>query len=178
MEIRTERLRLRPFAAADLPAYAALNGDAEVMRWLGGPRGTGETQAEMEHNNRTLAGDGYGKVAVERLGDGALLGMCGLSVEPWYPDDLEIGWRLARAHWGQGYATEAARAWLGHAFAGLGVARVISVSDVPNLRSLRVMERLGMQLDHEAELEIDGDRFAALVYAIDATAHAASTRPG
>ncbi len=71
-------------------------------------------------------------------------------------------------HWGRGYATEAAHAWIEHAFKTLRAARVISVSDVPNQRSIAVMKRLGMKLNHTSELEIDGVRFEAVIYAIDA----------
>ena len=110
----------------------------------------------------------YGKVAIERRSDGAFIGSCGLSVEQWYPDDLEIGWRLLREHWRHGYATEAAHAWIGHAFSTLGAARVISVSDVPNQRSIAVMQRLGMKQHELTELEIDGDKFEAVIYAINA----------
>ncbi|HEV2895474.1 MAG TPA: GNAT family N-acetyltransferase, partial [Actinomycetota bacterium] len=98
--------------------------------------------------------------------DGVFLGMCGLHHQDWYPDDLELGWRLARRHWGHGYATEAATAWLGHAFERLGRSRVISVTEYENRRSLAVMGRLGMVFDHEAELEEDGATFQAVVYVI------------
>ncbi|MDN5785497.1 GNAT family N-acetyltransferase [Pseudorhodobacter sp.] len=166
MELLTERLRLRAFEPADQLANIAMNLQSEVMRWLGGPRSADKTLAETEYNNRTLGEFGYGKVAVERRADGAFLGVCGLSIEDWYPDDLEIGWRLLPIHWGQGYATEAAKAWIAHAFSTLNSARVISISDVPNQRSIAVMERLGMKLDHTGELEIDGDRFEAVVYVL------------
>jgi len=79
-----------------------------------------------------------------------------------------VAWRLAREHWGRGYATEAATAWLDHAFGTLQLPRVISMTDPPNLRSLAVMRRLGMVFDHEAEIEDMGMVFQAVVYAITA----------
>ena len=85
-----------------------------------------------------------------------------------YPDDLEVAWRLAHRYWGHGYATEAATAWLDHAFDELGVARVISITDRPNVRSLAVMRRLGMTFDHEAEVEDDGVLFEAVIHSITA----------
>jgi RimJ/RimL family protein N-acetyltransferase len=94
--------------------------------------------------------------------------MCGLHHLQSYPNDVEVAWRLARKHWGQGYATEAATGWLDHAFGALGLPRVISITEPPNLRSLAVMRRLGMVFDHEAEVEEDGVVFQALVYAITA----------
>ncbi len=165
--LRTERLILRPFQAEDLPVYAAMNADPEVMRYLGGPLKRHDSDAHALGANMSLTANGFGKVAVERAADEAFLGMCGLSVEPWYPDDLEIGWRLGQRYWHQGYATEAARAWLAYAFSALGRERVISVCDVPNVASITVMKRLGMTWDHEAQLSDGGDEFAAVVYSIN-----------
>ncbi|OEO32694.1 GNAT family N-acetyltransferase [Devosia insulae DS-56] len=167
--LRTERLNLRTFTEADLPLYAALNADLEVMRFLGGV-GLSREQSDgiASGAQRSFATTGIGKIAVERASDGAFLGMCGLSVEPWYPDDLEIGWRLARRHWGHGYASEAAAAWIGYAFDTLKAPRVISVTDVPNQRSIAVMQRIGLSLDHYADLADGDDAFAAVIYATNA----------
>mgnify|MGYP000694563079 CR=1 FL=1 len=87
---------------------------------------------------------GAGMVAVERRADGQFLGGVGLSVVPWYPDDLQLGWRLVPAHWGHGYATEAAALALRHAFAHLHLRQVVSFTVPANRRSRAVMERLGM----------------------------------
>ena len=92
--------------------------------------------------------------------------MCGLHHLDWYPDDIEIGWRLAREHWGHGYATEAANAWLDFAFTKFNLPRVISVTDAPNKRSIAVMQRLGMVVDHYATLVDGGHTFEAVVHAI------------
>jgi RimJ/RimL family protein N-acetyltransferase len=92
--------------------------------------------------------------------------MCGLHHQRSYPEDVEVAWRLAREHWGHGYATEAATGWLDHGFGTLNLPRVISITDAPNLRSLAVMRRLGMVFDHEAEIEDMGVVFQAVVYAI------------
>jgi RimJ/RimL family protein N-acetyltransferase len=75
---------------------------------------------------------------------------------------------MARAHWGQGYATEAASAWLEHGFTTLGLPRIISVTDPANKRSVAVMHRLGMVFDHHAELEYEGSTFLAVVHALTA----------
>ncbi len=137
------------------------------MRYLGGPISSAESDRQALGANDSLRRNNYGKVAVERLSDRAFVGMCGLSREHWYPDDLEIGWRLLPEFVGHGYASEAARAWVHHAFSRLDVRRVISIADVPNHRSIAVMQRLGMQFDHRAELEDNGERFEAVVYALD-----------
>ena len=167
--LTTPRLVLRAFRRDDLPHYAELNADLEVMRYLGGVL-TRESSDQMAvWAQERHAREGTGLLAIERRADGAFLGMCGLHVlRDWYPDDIEIGWRLARAHWGQGYATEAATAWLEHGFSTLGLARVISVTDPPNTRSLAVMHRLGMVLDHHADLEYEGQTFRAVIHATNA----------
>lgn len=169
--LRTERLILRPFRAEDLPVFAAMNADPEVMKYLGGHALTrAQSDAMAQDITRASEATGYGKLAVERASDGVFLGMCGLSRESWYPDDLEIGWRLARPHWGQGYATEAAWAWMAYGFKQLRLNRIISIADVPNARSIAVMKRLGMTWDHDAELADGEETFAATIYAIGAGA--------
>ena len=107
-------------------------------------------------------------MAVERREDGAFLGMCGLHHQESFPDDVEVAWRFAREHWGHGYATEAATAWLDHAFGPMDLPRVISMADRPNVRSIAVMKRLGMTFDHEAEIVDEGTTFQADVYSITA----------
>ncbi len=171
--LETARLVLRPFTPADRDAYVALNADPLVRRYLGGVLTPAESEAEMAEITDFFGRRGLGMVPVMRKADGAFLGTCGLSYTPWYPD-LEIGWRLSPAHWGHGYATEAAQAWRDHAFGTLGVARLISVADAPNVASHRVMARLGMRLDHEALLEDGGETFAAHVYALEAADWAAA----
>ncbi len=165
--IETPRLLLRTFRPSDLPVYAALNADPEVMRYLGGVISTAESDDIAAWAQETHATERLGLLAVERRADGVFLGMCGLHHVTWYPD-IEIGWRLARDYWGNGYATEAAAAWLAYGFQTLALPRVISIADVPNSRSIAVMQRLGMTLDHETELEEDGEKFDAAVYAITA----------
>jgi RimJ/RimL family protein N-acetyltransferase len=166
--LTTPRLVLRPFRADDLPVYAALNADAEVVEFLGGPLTRDGSDGIATWANGLFEAEGIGLLAVERREDGAFLGMCGLHHLEAYPDDVEVGWRLAREHWGHGYATEAATAWLEHAFGAMRLPRVISVTDPPNVRSLAVMHRLGMRYDHEAEIEVDGERFRAVIHAVTA----------
>lgn len=164
----TARLRLRPFRDDDLPAFAALNADPRVMEFLGGrPMSREASDAMARWANRLHAEEGIGLLAVERRADGALLGMCGLHHLDWFPGDVEIGWRLAPEHWGNGYASEAAAAWLGYGFGELGLPRVVSTTDPPNARSIAVMHRLGMTFAGEAEGEEDGERFPVVVHAID-----------
>jgi len=162
----TERLTLRTFREDDLPLYAALNADPEVVEHLGGALSREGSDEIAAYANHLWARRGFGLLAVERTADGTFLGMCGIHILASYPDDLEAGWRLARGHWGHGYATEAAAAWVRMAFEDHGAERVISVSDPPNRRSIAVMERLGMTFDHEADIDEHGDRFHAVVHSI------------
>jgi RimJ/RimL family protein N-acetyltransferase len=96
--------------------------------------------------------DGFGLFAIERRQDGRLLGFVGAMMLPWAPDPYpEIGWRLAREGWGQGYATEAAREAMRFAFDDVGSDALVSYTTVTNVRSRRVMEKLGMaRLDDTA----------------------------
>jgi RimJ/RimL family protein N-acetyltransferase len=167
--LRTPRLHLRTFRQDDLPLYAALNADPRVVEWLGGVALSREESDEIaEYAQELFVAEGVGLLAVERWRDGAFLGMCGLHRLATFPDDIEIAWRLAYEHWGHGYATEAATAWLAHAFDALGLQRVISITDPQNVRSLGVMRRLGMSFEQQTEVEEDGLVFQAVVYAITA----------
>jgi RimJ/RimL family protein N-acetyltransferase len=138
----TPRLRLRPWRDADLAPFAALNADPEVMAHFPAPL----TRAESD----ALAARGWGLWAVEVPGGCAFAGYVGLAeprFEASFTRCLEIGWRLARAQWGRGYATEGARAALRFAFDELGRDEVVSFTTVANARSRAVMERLGMRRD-------------------------------
>ena len=175
--LTTPRLRLRTYRRSDLPRFAALNADPEVMKTLGGVALTRQHSDEIAAwAQQCFATEGVGLLAVERREDAAFLGMCGLHHQQAYPDDLEIAWRLAYEHWGRGYATEAARAWLDHGFEHVGMPRVISITDRPNLRSLAVMRRLGMTFDHEAVVEDDGVTHDAVVHVLTAEQWESSRR--
>ena len=95
-----------------------------------------------------MAEQGYGFWPVEVIGGAPFIGIVGLSnpdfEAPFLPA-VEIGWRLAAEHWGHGYATEAARAVLAYGFERLGLAEIVSFTTTANVRSRRVMEKLGMR---------------------------------
>ena len=97
--------------------------------------------------------------AAERKSGGVFVGMVGLQrfrgAGPLGPC-VEIGWRLAREHWGMGYATEAARAWLAHGFDALGLPEIVAFTNAGNARSLAVMARLGMRCDPGRDFEHPG----------------------
>ncbi|TDD45117.1 N-acetyltransferase [Kribbella antibiotica] len=164
----TERLILRPFQDIDRESWAALNSDPDVMRYIGGPMTREAADREAAGINQQWESERFGFLAVERAVDGVFLGAAGLSREPWYPDTLEVGWRLAREYWGHGYATEAAAHWLAYGFTELKLPKINSVTDTPNERSIAVMRRLGMTFDHTADLDFDGESFNATIYSMTA----------
>ena len=153
---QTARLALRAWREEDQPVFAAMNADARVMEFYPAPLTDAESQALMERIRDEFSTDGFGLYAVERLSDNELLGYVGLhrvTSSGGLEGQIEIGWRLRRDAWGQGYATEAARACIAHA-AKLGIPELISFTYVGNRRSLNVMKRLGMEyaweFDHPA----------------------------
>ncbi|MGH9090566.1 MAG: GNAT family N-acetyltransferase [Acidimicrobiales bacterium] len=148
--LETERLVLRRWEARDLAPFAALNGDPETMRYFPEPL---TPEASDDLVRRIEAGferHGMGHWAVELAATGSFLGAIGLSVvQPVLPfaPAVEVGWRLDRRYWGRGYATEAGREALRHAFEGRGVHEVVSFTAAVNRPSQAVMERLGMHRD-------------------------------
>ena len=123
-ELRTPRLLLRPWRNVDLAPFAALNADPEVRRWFEGTLTREESDAQAARHQEHIATHGFGFWAVEVPGTAPFIGSVGLRhvsfAAPFVPA-VEIGWRLARAHWSRGYATEAARATLAHAFGPLNL---------------------------------------------------------
>lgn len=150
--MNTERLRLRAWRDEDLPVFAALNADPQVMRYFPAPLSAEASRTQAAAFRRFMQQHGWGLWAVERPGIAPFIGFVGLAQ---VGDDLplapcvEIGWRLAAAHWGQGFASEAARAALQHAFTQLQLPEVVSFTATVNLPSRRVMERIGMHCADE-----------------------------
>lgn len=176
--IETERLSVRPLRLEDAPDLAAAYADPETVRYLGD--GSTATLAEVEERiafwlTRWDA-NGLGLCALERREDGRVLGRAGFLVwdtAVWEPStfaeageraQVEIGWTLAREHWGHGYATEAALALRDWAIAERGLTRLISLIRPGNEASIRVAERIGER--HEGDVVMEG--LPALLYALDA----------
>ena len=155
-ELRTPRLLLRPWRDTDLAPFAALNADPAVRRWFAGTLTRGESDASAARLQNHITAHGFGFWAVEAPGTAPFIGFVGLQhvvfAAPFAPA-VEIGWRLARVQWGQGYATEAARAALAHAFGPLGLPEVVSFAVPGNWASRRVMERIGMTHDPAHDFE-------------------------
>jgi RimJ/RimL family protein N-acetyltransferase len=150
--LSTPRLVLRAWRAADLRPFAALNADPEVMRHFPACLSQAASERLAERIAAGIAARGFGLWALEVPGVAAFIGFLGLSVPAFAPPFesaaapcVEIGWRIARRHWGQGYASEAGRAVLGHAFETLMLPEVVAFTVPANVRSLAVMRRLGMR---------------------------------
>ncbi|MFD7707059.1 GNAT family N-acetyltransferase [Streptomyces sp. NPDC059785] len=153
-EIHTPRLLLRRWTDDDLVPLAEIHADPAVMRWIGdgSVRDLERTAADIERWEEEWDEEGFGLFAVELLGSGELAGFTGLSVPEFLPEVLpavEIGWRLGRQFWGQGYASEAAHAALEFALQDRGLDRVVSIARVGNNASVNVMRKLGMTLERE-----------------------------
>ncbi|MER5768945.1 GNAT family N-acetyltransferase [Streptomyces sp. NPDC001985] len=171
-EIRTPRLLLRRWHDDDLVPMSEINADPEVMEWIGDGsvldlEGTADA---IERWEEEWDEEGFGLFAVELLASGELIGFAGLSVPEFLPEVLpavEIGWRLGRSFWGQGYASEAAHASLEFALQDRGLDRVISIARPGNDASENVMRKLGMGRVGEATHPRYG--FPLVIHAIDLT---------
>jgi RimJ/RimL family protein N-acetyltransferase len=151
--LETERLRLRMFRESDLDAYARMSADPEVMRFIG--TGVTLSRAEAWRSMAFFLGHwelrGHGMWAIESRESGELVGRAGfLEPEGW--PGFELGWLLARPHWGRGYALEAARAALRYAGDTLHRDRVIHLIRPGNARSTKLAIALGGTLRDEIEL--------------------------
>jgi RimJ/RimL family protein N-acetyltransferase len=161
----TERTFLRHFHAADLDEMAGLFADAEVMRFGKGPQSRQWTEEWLKKCLEDYYQKwGFGLWALVHKADRRVIGYCGLTLFDNVDgrEEIEIGYRLTRPSWGQGLATEAARAVLEHAFGHLGLRRLIALIDSENHRSVRVAEKIGLR--HEKDIIFHGK--LVRVYAI------------
>lgn len=168
--LETPRLRLRRWQDEDLDGFAAVNAQPEVMRYIhdGRTLDRAATAERLAAYRRHWDAYGFGLYVVEIRETGELAGFTGLAVPTFLPEIMpavEIGWRLGRAHWGRGLATEAAQAVVAHARAELGLRRLVSIHVVGNEASARVMVKLGMSLERETVQPDTGRRVR--VYAMD-----------
>jgi RimJ/RimL family protein N-acetyltransferase len=156
--IRSARLLLRPWQPQDFAAYAALNADPRVRQFFATVLSREESDVELATFQQRFANEGFGMLAAELAGTKQFVGILGLQTMPYAIAGLpqpavEIGWRLAPQFWGQGLATEGARAVIDYAFRQLHLPSVVAVTTVTNRPSRRVMEKLGMQYRPELDFE-------------------------
>ncbi|MBO0822804.1 MAG: GNAT family N-acetyltransferase [Actinobacteria bacterium] len=145
--IRTDRLLMRPWQDSDREPFAALNADPETMRYFPAALTRADSDALVDVIEARFELQGFGLWALELLTSTEFIGFTGLNAKPeGLPGaaGYEIGWRLAKHAWHQGYATEAARAAVGVAFDGIGLAEIWSFTAVLNEPSQAVMRRIGM----------------------------------
>lgn len=155
-ELRTERLILRAWRASDREPFAALNADPVVMEHFPAPLSRVESDAMVDRILDRWARRRPSLWAVEVSGVAPFIGFVGLleaEFDAAFTPCVEIGWRLSARHWGQGYATEAARAALAHGFTTLALDQIVSFTAPANQRSRRVMERLGMRRDPREDFD-------------------------
>jgi RimJ/RimL family protein N-acetyltransferase len=149
-ELLTARLRLRRWGDGDVAAMTAINRDPEVTRYLNAPTHPAAVAAFLDRVRAHWDVHGFGYWAVEPRGGGELLGFAGVA-HPAFLESVahrpELGWRLARAAWGRGYATEAATAARDDALGRLGLDELISIIHPANARSRRVASKLGMSVE-------------------------------
>jgi RimJ/RimL family protein N-acetyltransferase len=145
-ELHTPRLLLRQWRDTDRRPWHALNADPEVREFLGDPLTRADADAVLNFFRADLETRDWGWWALALRDTGELIGMAGL--DPVDEDQdftgVELGWRLARSHWGRGYATEAGRAVIAHAFEVLRFPELLAITAAANSRSQSVMRRLGM----------------------------------
>ena len=155
-EVRTERLLLRAFTDDDRPAWAAIHADPRVMATLGPPLDRAGADELLDRVRARWDERGYGWWCVDL--DGTCIGAAGLATQSWTPPFsvdrfVDVGWRIASAHWGRGFAPEAAAVGVRFGFDELGLDEVIAFTAVSNHSSRRVMEKLGMVRDPAGDFD-------------------------
>jgi len=155
-ELTTDRLLMRQWRDSDREPFAALNADPAVMEHFPAPQTREMSDALIDRNIPAIDERGWGLWALEVRETGEFIGFTGLSVpsfEAHFMPAVEIGWRLAKGAWGNGYATEAARASLAHGFGQGGLHEIVSFTATTNLPSQRVMQRIGMTHDEAGDFD-------------------------
>jgi len=152
--IQTERIGLRNWQESDLDEFAAMNANSEVMRFFEKALKKEESLFLLKRLRDHFHTHGYTYFLAEKLQTKEFLGFIGLAYQTYdtpYNPFVDIGWRLKRAAWGKGYATEGAKACLDFAFDTLNLPEVYSVTPVPNKPSEKIMQKIGMQKVEEFE---------------------------
>lgn len=146
--IQTKRIGLRNWVETDLDEFAEMNADEEVMRYFYNRFDKESSKGQLQKFHDHYVAHGYTYFATEELTSRQFIGFVGLlnqTYESPFTPCVDIGWRLKKAVWGKGYATEAAQACLDFAFAELQLTEIFSITPKLNLASARVMQKIGMQ---------------------------------
>ena len=156
MELTTDRLLLRQWRESDREPFAAMNADPAVMEHFPALQTREQSDALIDRNRPAIEERGWGLWALEVRDTGEFIGFTGLSVpsfEAHFMPAVEIGWRLNKGAWGNGYATEAARASLAYGFGPAGLDEIVSFTTTTNVPSQRVMQRIGMTHDDAGDFD-------------------------
>jgi 3-dehydroquinate dehydratase / shikimate dehydrogenase len=148
--VETNRLILRHWRETDFEPFAKLNADPRVMEYFPAPFRRDETKAMLKVLKEKFQKFGYSFWATELKATQEFIGFVGLNIPGYdlpFSPCVEIGWRLSFAHWGKGYAPEAATACLEHGGRTLGLKEIVAFTAESNVRSRRVMEKIGMRYD-------------------------------
>jgi RimJ/RimL family protein N-acetyltransferase len=172
VRLETPRLLLASWREEQVPDFLAIASDPEVMRHIGPGQPWGEEQARafVQRQITREAAHGFCLWGLIERANGRLIGHCGLQ-RAGDTDELEIGWWVARDRWGQGLATEAARAVVAFAFERLRLPRLISIAQPANTGSIGVMRRLGMHFERSArhgDLGLKNPEIEIVIYALEA----------
>ena len=144
----TERLKLREWQSNDLPVFAAMNADPAVMEYFPALLNEAQSNAFIDRIRLHFENYSFGLYALERKDTGSFIGFTGLMIprfESYFTPCVEIGWRLSKENWGNGYAIEAAKACIQFGFDILQIEKIVSFTSVYNQRSEIVMKRIGME---------------------------------
>lgn len=144
--LTTQRLLIREWKESDVLPFAAMNADRQVMEYFPGILSWSETKDLLARIATHIKQHQFGLWAVELKNSGEFIGFIGLNIPQFsthFTPCIEIGWRLAQSYWGKGLATEGAEAVLAYGFNQLKLAEIVSFTAKTNLRSRRVMEKLG-----------------------------------
>jgi RimJ/RimL family protein N-acetyltransferase len=155
-DIHTDRLLLRGWRDSDREPFARINRDSMVMEFFPAPLSAQESSTLFDRIQSHFADHGFGLWAAELRETSGFIGYIGLAVprfEAAFTPCVEIGWRLDAAHWGTGLATEGAKAVARHAFDVLRLNELVSLTVPANVRSRRVMEKLGMTCDPSEDFD-------------------------
>ena len=146
----TERLILRRWQSSDVEPFAQMNADAEVMKYFPSVLSRQESNELLSRIEDHHQIHKFGLWAVEEKVKSVFIGFIGLNIPSFqahFTPTVEVGWRLARPFWGQGYATEGAKTVINYGFEVVGLSEIVSFTSKLNLRSIAVMKRLGMTYD-------------------------------
>lgn len=159
--IKTERLVLRQWRKEDLEPFAKLNADPKVREFFPGLMSCEECERSIKLMSDHITRCGWGFWAVSLIETDEFIGFIGLEdvyFQAHFTPAVEIGWRLAFDYWGKGYATEGAKAALAYGFETLNLDEIVSFTTVQNMRSRRIMEKIGMH--HNSKDDFDHPKLA------------------